>query len=224
MSSSLNNTKEEKGYSQWGQDIYFEKNVFKGFKNGTFMDIGAHDGISLNNTLYFEKKHNWIGINIEPIKEVYDKLIVNRPYSINLNIACSENEGTFEFINTIGYAEMLSGLKDDYDKRHLERLNREIKENGGHIEIRKVPTQRVESICEEYGIKHIHLMSIDVEGAEFSVIKSINFDKVFIDLICFENNYSDVSKLIIKYLEENNYKLIYQGEDIYMINKKSQFN
>ena len=29
-------------------------------------------------------------------------------------------------------------------------------------------------------------MSVDVEGAEFAVIKSINFDKVFIDVISFE--------------------------------------
>lgn len=43
-------------YSQYNQDEFLEKNVFKGFKNGCFIDVGAHNGISINNTLYFEKK------------------------------------------------------------------------------------------------------------------------------------------------------------------------
>ena len=78
-------------YSQDGQDIYLENNVFKGYKNGFYVDVGAHDGISINNTLYFEKNNNWTGINIEPIKKVFDKLVINRPNNINLNCAVCNN-------------------------------------------------------------------------------------------------------------------------------------
>ena len=46
-------------YSQDNQDSYLETNVFKGYKNGFYVDVGAHDGVSLNNTLYFEKNNNW---------------------------------------------------------------------------------------------------------------------------------------------------------------------
>ena len=60
--------------SQGGQDVYLEENVFKGYKNGIFVDVGAHDGISINNTLYFEQTNDWKGINVEPLKEVYQKL------------------------------------------------------------------------------------------------------------------------------------------------------
>lgn len=73
-------------------------------------------------------------------------------------------------------------------------------------------------------IKHIHYLSIDVEGAEYEVIKSINFNKVFIDVIGFENNYPDVSEQIINYLLHNNYqKLDYNKGDIIMINNNSMF-
>jgi FkbM family methyltransferase len=211
-------------YSQYCQDIYFDKNIFKGYKNGVFMDIGAHDGITLNNTLYFEKNYNWTGVNVEPIKDVFDKLVINRPTSINLNVACSNKEGIAEFINTTGYTEMLSGLKDEYDSRHFNRVNQELHHYGGKLDIIRVNTKTVESICDMYSIKHINLMSIDVEGAEFSVIKSINFDKLFIDVICFENNYDDISAPIIKYLEDKNYKLIFKSNDIYMIHNRSKFN
>ena len=53
-------------YSQCGQDRFLNDNIFKGFKNGTFVDVGAHDGRTFNNTLFFEQLHGWSGINIEP--------------------------------------------------------------------------------------------------------------------------------------------------------------
>ena len=62
-------------YSQDNQDSYLENNIFKGYKNGFYVDVGAHDGVSINNTLYFEK-NNWSGINIEPIKKVFDNLVI----------------------------------------------------------------------------------------------------------------------------------------------------
>ena len=57
-------------YSQYKQDYFLENTVFKGYKNGFFVDVGSHDGKTINNTLYFELINNWTGINIEPIKGV----------------------------------------------------------------------------------------------------------------------------------------------------------
>lgn len=210
-------------YSQEKQDEYLETNVFKGFKNGFFMDIGAHDGISINNTLYFEKNNNWTGINVEANKKVYEKLVLNRPNNININCAVCNNEGTADFYCNTGYTEMLSGLKNNYDTRHLNRLNNENEQMGCITEIIKVETKKIETICNEHDIKHINYLSIDVEGAEFDVIKSINFDTVFIDVIEFENNYDDSSIPIIKYLEDNNYITLHKSYNIFMIHKKSFF-
>ena len=210
-------------YSQYKQDEYLETHIFKGYKNGIFMDIGAHDGVSLNNTLYFEKYKNWSGYNIEPIQKVYDKLITNRPNSVNINCAVSNNDGTEEFICNTGYTEMLSGLKKTYDVRHFYRLENENKQMGSTTEVIRINTKKIETICNEYNIKNINYLSIDVEGGEFEVIKSINFDKVFIDVIEFENNYNDTSIPIIQFLEEKNYVLLNKSIDIFMIHKNSIF-
>ena len=209
--------------SQDKQDEILEKYVFKGHKNGFFMDVGAHDGISINNTLYFEKYNNWTGVNIEPIKKNYDNLVINRPNCININCAICNNVGTADFICNTGYTEMISGLKDNFDIRHLCRLEKENNQMGSTSEIIKVNTTKIESICDEYNIKHINYLSIDVEGAEFEVIKSINFDNLFIDVIGFENNYNDVSVPIIKYLEDKNYIVFNVSLDIFMIHNNSIF-
>jgi FkbM family methyltransferase len=211
-------------FSQCEQDKFLEENVFKGYKNGVFFDVGAHDGISINNTLFFEKTHNWSGVNIEPIGEVYNKLVINRPNSLNIKVAICDTDGEKEFILAKGYSEMISGLKNNYDSRHIDRLNRELKQYGGSSQNIIVKTKKIETICDENNIKHINYLSIDVEGAEFDVIKSINFDKVFIDVIGFENNYEDTSIPIIKYLEQKNYKVIKYYTDIFMIHNESKFN
>lgn len=211
-------------YSQDNQDSYLEKNVFKGYKNGFYVDVGAHDGVSLNNTLYFEKNNNWTGINIEPIKSVFDKLVINRPDNINLNYAICNNDGETEFYCNTNYTEMISGIKDTFHSKHLERLERENKETGSTTEVIKVNTRKLETIFDENKVSHIQYLSIDVEGAEFEVIKSINFDKVFIDVIGFENNYNDASIPIIEYLQDKNFVVFHESIlDIFMINKSSIF-
>ena len=209
--------------SQDKQDEYLEKNIFKGYKCGIFVDVGAHDGITINNTLYFHKNNKWSGINIEPIKTVYDKLVINRPNDININCAVCNYDGKTEFICNTGYTEMISGIKETYDTRHFDRLNYENNTMNASTQIIMVDTKKLETIFTENKISHVHYLSIDVEGAEFDVIKSINFDKVFIDVIGFENNYNDVSIPIIDYLNNKNYVVIHKSLDIFMINKKSVF-
>ena len=211
-------------YSQYQQDIALETTVFKGFKNGFFVDVGAHDGRAINNTLYFEETRGWKGINVEPIREVYDKLVVNRPACVNLNCAVSETDGVAEFVNNSGHTEMISGLKDHYDPRHAARLERELRQYNGVTTIIQVPTKRLSTIFDEHNVTRVNYLSIDVEGAEFSVIKSIDFTKVFIDVIGFENNYEDVSVPIIRYLNEKGYTMLSKGPDIFMIHNESQFN
>lgn len=211
-------------YSQYNQDRTLENCIFKGYKNGVFMDVGAHDGVDLNNTLFFEKTHNWTGFNIEPLDDVYRKLLTNRKNSKNIKCAVSDVNGTSEFMANTGYTEMLSGLKNEYNNRHLERIKGENIREGGRSNVVMVETKTIETICEEDNIKHINYLSIDVEGGEFRVLKSINFDKVFIDVIGFENNYPDEQHIPVNYLKDKGYiQLPHHTADIFMIHKNSIF-
>ncbi len=120
-------------YSQHGQDKFLNEEIFQDKENGVFVDIGAHDGVSISNSYFFEKMKNWTGVCIEPIPSVFDKLKNSRKCHM-VNCAISDKEGTADFICGTGYVEMLSGLKENYDERHLARANKEIEEYGGKIE------------------------------------------------------------------------------------------
>ena len=210
-------------YSQCEQDSFLENTIFKGFKNGVFVDIGAHDGKWINNTLYFEETHNWTGINVEPIPDVYAKLMINRSNCININCAIDESEGTSEFCLNIGYSEAISGLVSHYDKRHKQRIINERNSHASTSNKIMVNTMRLDTILHTHNIKHIHYLSVDVEGAEFAVLKSINYEEVFIDVIGFENNYEDTSMPIIQFLLDKGFVMIKKYTDIFMIHKNSVF-
>ena len=53
-------------YSQWGEDIFLYDNYFGDIQNGTFVELGALDGVLYSNTKFFEDTLNWSGILIEP--------------------------------------------------------------------------------------------------------------------------------------------------------------
>ena len=127
-------------YSQNNQDKFLEENIFKGYKNGFFVEVGANDGLFISNTLYFENNNNWTGINIEPIESLYNKLVINRPKCINYNCAIYSSEGEKEFICNEGYTECISGIKDTYDVRHFQRLNKEniLNSNGYNSNLKKI--------------------------------------------------------------------------------------
>ena len=61
-----------------------------------------------------------------------------------------------------------------------------------------------------FGEHHIHYLSIHVEGAEMDVIRNIDFDKVFIDVIRFENRYFEVSLPIVEYLQSKGYVIFHK--------------
>lgn len=221
--NDLSSKNQEKYYAGNKIDEFLSTYIFKGYKNGYFMDVGANDGLTINNTLYFEKYYNWTGINVEPLDEPYNKLIINRVNCINLKLAIDNVDGEAEFIYNTGYTEMISGLKKPYDTRHFNRLTRELNQHGGTSTVKIIKTKTVKTILEENKIKHINYLSIDVEGGEKNVLESINFDDVFIDVISFEDNFSDTTVNVIKFMKANNYILVGRFGDIIMIHKDSNF-
>ena len=77
---------------------------------------------------------------------------------------------------------------------------------------------------DEHGVQHVHLLSVDVEGAELQVMQSINFEKVFIDVILFEANYAAKGQAIVDYLTAKGYAFVhFNGLDICMVHKDSAF-
>jgi FkbM family methyltransferase len=184
-----NKIKLEGFYSQCGQDKWVLDELFKREGAGFFADIGAHDGRTFSNTLALEEK-GWKGIAFEPNPNVFKKLAANRTCEC-INACVNKKAGPVAFILVEGYSEMLSGMVDTYQDKHMERLNREIEEHNGDVKIIQVEGVNFASEMLKRGVNRIDYLSIDVEGGELNVLKSIDFKKVDIRVVGVENNYRD---------------------------------
>lgn len=173
---------------------------------GFFIDVGAHDGITWNNTIALNDLLFWNGICIEANPKVFKTLKLNRPNNICLNIGSSDINGNMLFWEINGYPEMLSGFYDDYDERHIKRINDDINQHGGTIEKVYINVERLETTLDNQKINNIDYISIDVEGSELKVLSGLNLNKYRPKLISIEDNgYTSEPH---KYLISNNYKFL----------------
>jgi FkbM family methyltransferase len=147
----------------------------------------------------------WSGICIEPHPGVFPKLQQNRNCKL-INCCVSEINDEIEFLVLEGYTEMLSGIHSEYDPKHLERINNELSYYGGTSTVVKVQSRTLTSILDEHKITAVDYLSIDVEGGELSVLKSLNLNKFNVYVISIENN--GYSNDIREYLESNGYKYL----------------
>ena len=212
-------------HSQERQDELLETHVFKGYRRGVFVDVGAWDGVVFNNTLFFERERGWTGLNIEPLPDLYAKLSVNRPLCRNINVAIADRDGEGEFLAISGDTSMLSGLKENYDARHLKRIDQETTALKTETTVLQVPIKRLDTLFRETGVQRVHYLSIDAEGSEFPVLRSIDFGYTYIDVIGLEVNYPDTAQEMLQYLYDRGYvRLPIQCvADVFLVHKDSPF-
>jgi hypothetical protein len=145
-------------YSQSGQDKWVNE-FYKSKKNGTFVEVGAYDGIQTSNTYFFEKNLEWNGICIEANPTIFQKLSINRK-SKNINVAIN---------NYIGQC-FFSGDK--------------VTNYGTQVNCNILNNILLQNECP----KDIDYLSLDIEGFEIVALESLDFLHFNIGLITVEHN------------------------------------
>lgn len=203
-------------YSQWQQDKILWEEIFSKQKSGIFVDIGAHDGITLSNTCFLNEQ-GWTGLCIEPIESRYKELVQNRPNCIPLNCCVYNYNGYITFTEIEGYSEMLSGITQEYSDEHKARIEYEIIQKGGDLKNLAKKCYTLETICKLYNIDHISYLTIDTEGSEYEILQGMGNIKV--DVIDVEENYEADGEKIRKYLEGKGYKYYKKigGDSVYRL-------
>lgn len=204
-------------YGQYKQDKYLYKHFFRHKNDGFFVEVGADDGVDKSNTLFFENK-GWEGICIEASPTRYPLLLTNRKcHCVNALIA--NGETTYKFNDYAGWGKGLSGIRDFYDPKHVDRIELEKKHKAhkGGVTF-DLPSIRLAKVFKNFNVKEVDLCSIDVEGAELEVLKSIDFSDVKIHIFIIENNYQ--TSEVYQYLVEQGYSLYEKLtiDDVYVRN------
>ena len=161
----------------------------KGLKNGYFIEIGGHDGVHNSNTYTLERDFNWTGTIIEANPR-WHREICRQRNCVAINAAAFDQPSDdLEFLDGGAIGGIVSHLQEDkHSKKRRGLLN-----NGAVIRVSGV---RGDDLFERANApKVIDFLSIDTEGSEVAVLKSINFNHWSVNLITVEHAGNEEKRL-----------------------------
>ena len=91
--------------SQDDEDVTAEARYFHNLHNGTFLELGALDGIKFSNTRFFEEQRGWRGVLIEPNREEFEKISRTRPDAVAVHAAICDRTQDVHFISKRTYQQ-----------------------------------------------------------------------------------------------------------------------
>ena len=165
----------KKSYSLSNIDVVIDY-IFKGIKKGIYIDIGCNHPIKHNNT-YLLHKRGWRGINVDSDKTSIKLFNRYRKNDHNIRNIVSDNTD-------------LKKLYFYHDRSAINTLSKELVDKR-LIKPKKIIEEKsttLNKIIENspFKDKKINLLTIDVEGHEYNILKNFNFSNYKIDLIVVE--------------------------------------
>ena len=151
--------------AQFGEDMYIYNNFINQISpDGTFVELGAMDGITYSISYFFEKTLMFKGVLIEPTNQ-YNKLILNRP-----NAKCYNNAVyyTYEeklFLGNGAVGGLVETMDDTFKTKHHKNSN----------DAYLVKCMPMRDIIKDSGLNYIDLLTVDVEGCELIVLETFDF-------------------------------------------------
>ena len=150
-------------YAQNAEDVVLRR-ALGHVQGGRYIDVGAFDPVvhSVTKQLY---DAGWRGLNLEPVPALHAAMVRGRPEDVNLQVAVGAEPGTLRFhvVSDTG----LSTLRDDV-AAHPRADGREVQD----IEVEVVTLDSL--IAEHLPGEQVHLLKVDVEGAEAAVLAGID--------------------------------------------------
>jgi len=193
----------DQSFSQLKEDLVV-KRIFDGAGVSVirYLDVGAYSAVELSNTFLFYSNGS-SGVLVEPDPYLCDKLRSERPRDIVVQSAMSPDNGNITLYRLTARTMNTISLK------HAQY----IVAHGGwgpqHIEERiPVPTVHINDILKKHFSAGCDFLSIDTEGLDGKIIKSLDFDLYRPSVVCIETlgGHPDVDlKDMESFMESKNY-------------------
>lgn len=161
---------QQRSWSQEGEDQILRR-IFEGQQSGFYVDVGAHHPMRFSNTYLFYRR-GWSGINIDAMPGSMQAFRKLRPRDINIEIGVGleAGESNYYIFNEPalnGFSKQLSAERE---------CNQEIYK----IIDTKIIKVRPLSKIFDLNLKNdriIDFISVDVEGLDYEVLKSNDWNK-----------------------------------------------
>tara|TARA_B100000900_G_C20435171_1_gene656667 strand:+ start:25 stop:849 length:825 start_codon:yes stop_codon:yes gene_type:complete len=193
--------------SQLYQDVFALFVIGNQFDK-TFLEFGATDGLELSNSHMLENSFNWKGVLSEPSLQWHEALKKNRKNTkIITKCIWSETGKDLDFyMSDDGVYSTLNNYVDS-DKDSMPENTKLRKKSGKII---KVNTISLNDLIKDYfDNKSPSYISIDTEGSEYVILKSLDFENYRPKVFTVEHNFSELESKIDDLMKLNSYERIF---------------
>lgn len=176
-----------RSYAQIGEDLVVAQILDKvlGIKKPTYLDVGAYDPISINNTYLFYEQ-GCQGVLVEPNPALWDRLHKVRPRDTllkgGIGLGGPEKEADYYVIG----GGPATGVLNTFSKEEADTVV--AKSNGAFFiqEVLKMPFLDINAVMAEHFQGAPNFVSIDTEGLDLAILKTIDFQRYRPDVFCVE--------------------------------------
>jgi hypothetical protein len=189
-----------KFYSQFGEDAVLSKYLTE--SSGFYLDIGSGNPVRGSNTFFLYKK-GWTGILIDPLsRNVFSSKIIRRKDKIIQGLVGVANE-SYLFFEMYPY---------EYSTTNKETV-KDLIDMGKANLVKKIKLNAflVSELNLNINLDQPSLLSVDCEGLDLEVLKTIDLNTIKFRVICVEDfDFNPISKTsaINQYLNENSYEIV----------------
>lgn len=191
-------------FSSAGEDMILRHLVGSDKMEGFYVDVGAYHPMLFSNTHFFYM-NGWRGINVEArpgSKKLFDRI---RPRDVNLELGVSAEAGemTYYFIGE-------NSTMNSFSKDFLEQIGM-----AGEVKA-EIPVQTLPlaGILEKHlpEGQAIEFMNVDVEGHDFEVLESNDWDRFRPKFIVVEDEQVDArDSRIVQMMKTHGYEMCAQN-------------
>jgi len=168
-----------RSYAQSGEDLIV-RFIFEALRlpKPTYLDLGAHHPRHMSNTYLFYQQGS-CGVCVEPDPALYALLKRKRPHDVCLNVGVGTSG-----VEQADFYIMTSRSLNTFSRQDAERYQ---SYEGQQIErIIQVPLLPVNNLISRYCQPAPQFISIDVEGLDLEIVKSLDFNRFRPLVLCVE--------------------------------------
>ena len=186
-------------------------------RNHTVVEMGANDGLHMSNSFFFSNTLGWRALLIEGNPDVYRRIALHRPEAERVNALVGNPkhfppDGRAPFYSfyrpgdtekrdtALDWETGLSGIPSPNSStvalRSAAHAQRAATRYGVAFREHRLDVRRFSSLLSDMDFGKIDVLFLDVEGAELSVLQTLNFQKHPVRILVVERPTPAVSRLL----------------------------
>jgi FkbM family methyltransferase len=178
------------------EEEWFIRDFFADQRGGFFVDVGANHPKEFSKTWYLEKRLDWSGIAVEPLREFAPAYASERPRTRFRPFFVSDQSDREAKLYVISDNTLVSSTDPSFTSAY-----------GRADRVENVPTITLNDLLSRESVTAIDFMNMDIEQHEPAALRGFDIERFSPRLVCIEA-LLPVRQQILEYFARHQYVLV----------------